>query len=87
MGPRRELDELRPALAAIAQAAEVERVAAAVRLRASPDVGTDGWVSTDEAAAVRGCTRRAIVKAIAAGRLPARRQGREWRVDAAALAD
>jgi excisionase family DNA binding protein len=82
-GPSPALDEARPALSAIAQAAETERAAAAVRLAPAPS----GWVSTDEAAAVRGCTRRAIVKAIAAGRLPARRQGRRWRVDAAALAD
>jgi excisionase family DNA binding protein len=79
------LDELRPALAAIGAAAETERAAAAVRLRSDRSL-TDGWVTTDEAATVLGCTPRAVVKAIAAGRLPAQRQGRRWRVDATALA-
>jgi excisionase family DNA binding protein len=82
-GPSPEIDAVRGALGAIGQAAEVERAAAAARLAPAPS----GWVTTDEAAAARGCSRRAIVKAIAAGRLPAQRQGRRWRVDAAALAD
>jgi excisionase family DNA binding protein len=82
-GPSPEIDAARAALAAIGAAAEAERAAAAARLAPAPS----GWVTTDEAAAARGCSRRAIVKAIAAGRLPAQRQGRRWRVDETALAD
>jgi excisionase family DNA binding protein len=82
MGQGPALDALRPALAAIGQAADAERAAAAARLAPAPS----GWLSTADAARVLGVTRRAVVKRVTAGTLPALRQGRCWRVDASALA-
>jgi excisionase family DNA binding protein len=79
---RDELDELRGALVAIGEAAERHRAEVAVRLEPAPS----GWVSTEHAARVLGCSSRAVTRRIAAGTLPARRQGRRWKVDAAALA-
>jgi excisionase family DNA binding protein len=81
MGPA-ELEQLRPAFAAIGRAADVQRSEDVSRLTPVPS----GWLSTGEAAVVLGCTPRAVVKAIATGRLPAQRQGRCWRVDGSALA-
>jgi len=42
-------------------------------------------VTVQQAAKIRGCSPQAIRKAIQAGRLPARRPGREWLIDAAAV--
>jgi excisionase family DNA binding protein len=47
--------------------------------------GGDG-IGVDEAAARLGLTRSAVLKAIADGRLPARRDGRRWLVAATDLA-
>jgi excisionase family DNA binding protein len=82
LGPGPTLEELRPALTAIGAAAEAQRAADAARLHPAPS----GWLSTAEAARVLGVTERAVVKRIDAGRLPALKQGRRWRVDASALA-
>lgn len=43
------------------------------------------WVTTTEAANRLHVTDRAVRQQITAGRLPARRRGRRWEVDAAAL--
>jgi excisionase family DNA binding protein len=82
MGPGPDLDRLRPALAAIGSAAEAQRATDAARLVPAPS----GWLTTTDAARVLGVTERAVVKRIAAGALPALRQGRRWRVDASSLA-
>jgi len=81
MGPGAALDELRPALAAIGNAAEAQRAADAARLLPPPS----GWLTTAEAARTLGVTERAIVKRIHVGSLAGRRHGRRWRVDASAI--
>jgi hypothetical protein len=74
------VDELRPALTAIGQAAEAERAAAATRLRASSSL-TDGWMGTAEYARLHGVSEQAVRKRIARGTLCAERRGRAWVVD------
>jgi hypothetical protein len=80
LGPDALPDELRPALAAIAAAAEAERAAAATRLRTGP-VLSDGWMPTAEYARLNGVSPQAVRKRIARGTLPADRRGRAWVVD------
>ncbi|WP_368086276.1 excisionase family DNA-binding protein [Curtobacterium sp. MCBA15_001] len=47
--------------------------------------GRQEFLTVAEAAAVRGCSTRAITKAIASGRLPAERHGHSWWIGAADL--
>jgi hypothetical protein len=82
LGRSPALDDLRPALVAIGQAAEHERAMAKVRLRPPPD----GWLTTSEAAVIVGVTERAFIKRISAGTLPGLRRGWRWVVDPTALA-
>jgi hypothetical protein len=79
-GPSNQLDELRPALAAIARAAELERGAAAQRL-ADPASSLDGWLPTREFARLAGVSEQAVRRRIARGTIAAERRGRTWLVD------
>jgi hypothetical protein len=67
LGAGQSLDELRPALAAIAAAAEARRAADAARLR-DPLGSTDGWLSTKEYARLVGVSEQAVRKRIDRGR-------------------
>jgi len=77
MGPGAELDALRPALAAIGNAAEAQRAADAARLTPPPS----GWLPTAEYARRIGVTEQAVRARIARGTLCAVRRGRAWVVD------
>lgn len=44
------------------------------------------WLTTTEAAELRGVSRRRITQLLAAGRIAGRKLGRDWMVDAASLA-
>jgi hypothetical protein len=79
-GPSNQLDELRPALTAIAQAAEAERAAEAARL-ATPDASLAGWLPTAEYARLVGVSEQAIRRRISRGTIAAERRGRAWLVD------
>lgn len=50
------------------------------RAPAAEPVASSLWLSTSEAADLLEVTPRAVTKAIAAGRLPAQRHGRDWRI-------
>jgi hypothetical protein len=77
MGPGAQLDALRPALAAIGNAAEAQRAADAARLTPPPS----GWLPTREYARRVGVSEQAIRRRIARGTLCAVRRGRAWVVD------
>jgi hypothetical protein len=82
LGPGADLDKLRPALAAIGQAAESQRIADAAEPRnPAPQVSTDGWMSTAEYAKAVGISEQAVRKRIVKGTLAAERRGRAWVVD------
>lgn len=53
-----------------------ERLSAAVR----EAVEGDAWVSTEEAARLRGCTTAAITALCRQGRIPARKRGGVWEI-------
>jgi excisionase family DNA binding protein len=48
-------------------------------------VTTTAWVTSAEAAEAKGVTRRAVQRAVKAGRLEARREGRELQIDTETL--
>jgi hypothetical protein len=77
------LDAIRPALDAIARAAEAQR---ALDRRALDEATTAGWVSVAEAAARRGCSAQGIRARLARGTLAGDRRGRRWRVEPTQLA-
>jgi hypothetical protein len=80
--PAAELDGLRPALTAIAVAADRERAAESLRMRRDSSMPlTDGWMRTREYAALVGVSEQAVRKRIARGTLAAERRGRAWMVD------
>jgi excisionase family DNA binding protein len=78
------LDAIRPALDAIAEAAEAQRQHDRQAFAAGV---VEGWVTVAEAAELAGVTERAIRARAKRGTLPAQRRGKAWRVDASVLAE
>jgi hypothetical protein len=80
LGPGADLEQLRPALVAIGQAAESQRAADAAHL-AVRTASTDGWLTTAQYARATGVTEQAVRKRISKGTLAAERRGRAWVVE------
>jgi excisionase family DNA binding protein len=78
------LDAIRPALDAIAAAAEAQR---AQDRQAFAAGAMEGWVTVAEAADLAGVSERAIRARLARGSLAGQRRGRSWKVDASELAE
>jgi hypothetical protein len=82
LGPGAQLEQLRPALTAIGQAADNQRALDADRLL-QPRSSTDGFVSTKQYARAVGVTEQAIRKRLNNGTLAGEKRGRAWAVDPA----
>jgi len=54
-------------------------------LPAEEDPVSDEWVSTAEAAEMKGCTRAAIIRALKENRLVGRKVGKSWIISRASL--
>ena len=84
LGRAGRLDAIRPALDAIAEAAEAQRQHDRQAFAAG---ATRGYVTVAQAAELAGVSERAIRARAKRGTLPAQRCGKAWRVDASVLAE